>query len=71
MPRANWKTPEGKTEATIEGAKGNAVIQRNRDQRRAKAIDLYDDGKGLDVNEIAKKLKCSRRTVKRYLAIGS
>ena len=48
---------EGKAEAAAEGAKGNAVIQRKRDHRKADAIALYDDGKGLDVNQIAKKLK--------------
>ena len=36
-------------------------------QLKADAIALYDDGKGLDANQIAKKLKCSRRTVNRYL----
>ena len=67
MPRDWWQTAEGKAEAAAEGAKGNAVIQRKRDHRKSDAIALYDDGKGLDANQIAKKLKCSRRTVNRYL----
>ena len=65
MVRANWKTAEGRKEATIEGAKGNAVIQRKRDKRKAEAIALH--ASGLTVNEIKTKLGISRRTVKRYL----
>ena len=64
MPR-DWKTSSGKTEATIEGAKGNAVIQRNREKRKAQAIAL--DARGVDENAIAKALGCSRRSVMRYL----
>ena len=65
MPRKDWQTAEGKAEAAAEGAKGNAVIQQKRDKRRTRAIKLH--ARGLDVNQIAKKLRCSRRTVKRYL----
>ena len=64
MPR-NWQTAEGKAEAAAEGAKGNTVIQRKRDQRKARAISLH--ASGLTVNEIKTKMGVSRRTVKRYL----
>ena len=65
MARSVWRTPEGKAEATAESAKGVAAFQRQRDERKAEAIAL--DASGLDVNAIAKKLRCHRRTVKRYL----
>ena len=67
MPRDFWKTPGGKAEAAAESKKGVVAFQSLRDQRRDDAIALYDDGKGLDVNAIAKKLRCHPRTVKRYL----
>ena len=70
MARDVWKTPGGKEEATTESAKGVAAFQRLRDQRRDDAIALYDDGKGLDENAIAKELSISRRTVTRYLKKG-
>ena len=66
MPRANWQTPEGKSEATIEGAKGNVVIKLKREKRKADAIALH--ASGLTVNEIKTKMGISRRTVNRYLA---
>ena len=67
MPRLVWTTDKGKSEAIAESKKGVKAFQHLRDQRRDDAIALYDDGKGLDVNAIAKKLRCHRRTVKRYL----
>ena len=65
MARDVWRTPEGKAKAIAESAKGVAAFQHNRDQRRAKAIALYDDG--LDANEIAAELGISTRTANRYL----
>ena len=67
MPRDVWKTPQGTSEAKAESAKGVAEFQRQRDERKAEAIALYDSGKGLNPNEIAAKLGCSRRSVMRYL----
>ena len=67
MARYVWTTADGKDEAKKESAKGIATFQHNRDQRRAKAIALYDSGNGLEVNEIAKQLGISRRSVNRYL----
>ena len=67
MARDIWRTSEGKTEAAAESAKGVAAFQRQRDERKAEAIALYDSGKGLNPNEIAAKLGCSRRSVMRYL----
>ena len=42
-----------------------AALKKKTDNRKRQAIEL--DKTGLDVNQIAKKLRCSRRTVKRYL----
>ena len=67
MARYVWTTADGKDEAKKESAKGIATFQHNRDQRRAKAIALYDSGNGLEVNEIAKQLGISTRTANRYL----
>ena len=44
-----------------------AALKQKTDNRKAEAIALYDCGKGLDANAIAKQLGISRRTVKRYL----
>ena len=44
-----------------------AALKAKTNSRKAEAIALYDRGNGLDVNEIAKQLGLSRRTVKRYL----
>ena len=42
-----------------------AALKHKTDNRKAKAVKFHDSG--LDVNQIAKKLGLSRRTVKRYL----
>ena len=65
MARYVWTTADGKDEAKKESAKGVKVIQQKRDSRKAEAIALHDDG--LEVNEIAKQLGISRRSVNRYL----
>ena len=45
-----------------------AALKQKTDNRKAEAIALYDSGKGLDPNAIAKQLGISRRTVRRYLS---
>ena len=65
MARDVWKTPVGKAEATAESAKGVAAFQRLRDQRKAEAIAKSEAGES--VNQIAKDMGISRRSVNRYL----
>ena len=65
MARYVWITPEGKAEARAESAKGVEAFQRQRDKRKAEARRLHETG--LDVTEIAKRLKRDRRTIKTYL----
>ena len=44
-----------------------AALKEKTDNRKAKAIELYNSGKGLRLEAIAKQLGTSTRTVRRYL----
>ena len=65
MARDVWRTPGGKVEAIAESAKGVKAFQRLRDQRKALAIAKSEAGES--VNQIAKDMGISRRSVNRYL----
>ena len=66
MPR-NWLP--GDPEAKAESEKGVQVFKKNRDTRKARTIQMYAEGMSID--EIAKKLKVSTRSVKRYLGLSN